>query len=603
MAPVMLAALDPLGVIMTIVGLGGLIFFHELGHFLACRLTGTRVEAFSIGFGKEILGWTRNRTRYRIGIVPLGGYVKMAAENPGERRTGAPDEFPNKPFSARIFIMSAGVLFNLILAFALFAWAFRAGVPLRTREIGDVTQGGAAWKAGVRAGDVVTHIDGQEIVDFTDLLAATLLGDGSPITLTVERAGDRLEIPIDVGDADGPGLGVQSAIGREAVAVVADSPAAKADGRVGDVVLAINGEPVAGPTRLHETLTGIAIRAPTGTRVLDLALRVQRKDGAEETLAARLPLGDRPFIGITPYEGTRIDAVADGSVAARFLRKGDEIVRLNGQPLLDLQSLDNAAPAAVNECIVRRDGAEVALSVPPGTTLLDIAKGVVGRADPQTLKVTPYAHGPAARAGLKPGDLIVRVTGHPVTSFPDATKAILAHGVKPLEIEIDRSGEKTTLTIDPARWNPEVELGYEYAPVMVPHRETNVIRAAAIGWHETVRLIRMTLLTVKGLVTRRVSAENISGPIMLVRATYSMFDQGFGLFLHILGLISVNLAILNLLPIPILDGGQIVLLVAEKLRGKPLPDRVVGYLQVAGLVLILGLVVLVFKNDIANLLQ
>jgi regulator of sigma E protease len=113
----------------------------------------------------------------------------------------------------------------------------------------------------------------------------------------------------------------------------------------------------------------------------------------------------------------------------------------------------------------------------------------------------------------------------------------------------------------------------------------------------------MVVLTVKGLVTRRVSTEAIGGPIALVTATYNMFDQGWGLYLQILGLISVNLAILNLLPIPVLDGGQIVLLCAEKLRGKPLPERVIGWLQMAGLVLILGLLVLAFRNDIARLLQ
>jgi regulator of sigma E protease len=130
----MLAAVDLLAVVMTVVGLGGLIFFHELGHFLACRLTGTRVEAFSVGFGKEIIGWQRGPTRYRIGIVPLGGYVKMAAENPGEPNTGAPDEFPNKPFSQRLFIMSSGVLFNIVLAFVLFVWAFGVGVPVEQRR-------------------------------------------------------------------------------------------------------------------------------------------------------------------------------------------------------------------------------------------------------------------------------------------------------------------------------------------------------------------------------------------------------------------------------------------------------------------------------------
>jgi regulator of sigma E protease len=125
----------------------------------------------------------------------------------------------------------------------------------------------------------------------------------------------------------------------------------------------------------------------------------------------------------------------------------------------------------------------------------------------------------------------------------------------------------------------------------------------ALGWHRTVTMMKQVLLTLKSLVTRRVSAENIGGPILLAQVTYAMFDLGWGRYLMILALISINLAVLNLLPIPVLDGGQIVLLCAEKARGRPLPQRLVGYFQLVGLVMILGLMVLAFRNDIARLLQ
>ena len=130
---------------MVVIGLGGLVFFHELGHFLACVVTGTRVEVFSIGFGPKLFGWRRGHTLYRIAAIPLGGYVKMAAENPGEVGTGAPDELPNKSFSQRLLIFSAGVIFNLILGALLFAWAYSAGIRFIKSEVGEVTSGGAAW--------------------------------------------------------------------------------------------------------------------------------------------------------------------------------------------------------------------------------------------------------------------------------------------------------------------------------------------------------------------------------------------------------------------------------------------------------------------------
>jgi regulator of sigma E protease len=598
----MLAALDPLGVAMTVVGLGGLIFFHELGHFIACRLTGTRVEAFSIGFGREIFGWTRGATRYRVGIVPLGGYVKMAAENPGERGTGAPDEFPNKSFPQRLFIMSAGVLFNLVLAFALFAWAFGIGVPLQTREIGQVDPGSAWWQAGVRPGDVITHIDGSEVLDFTHLLTEDLLRVDEPLAITVRRGEERLELLLPPRTG---GRGVFPALVAEAFAVAEDSPVGRAGGRAGDRVLEVQGEPVPTPHRIYEILTRLAARAPPEAKELQVTVRVQRRGGPVEDLEVRLPLEERPLIGIIPYEGPRIAAVANGSVAARFLRVGDELVRFNDIAVLDLQLLRDAPRAdPLAACIVRRDGAEVAVPAPPGTTVGDLAEGIIGRADPAVARVTPQTDGPAARAGMLPGDVIVTAAGRAISSFTDASKAILAHGVKPIEIGIERGGERRTITVAPVRRPPPPdETGYDFAAVTVMHRERNVILAAAIGWRETKRLIASTVMTVRGLLTRRVSSENIGGPILLVQATYRMFDQGWGLYLHILGLISVNLAILNLLPIPVLDGGQILLLTAEKLRGKPLPERVVGYLQLVGLVLILGLIVLAFKNDITRILQ
>ena len=143
--PHLILALNVSGILMTAIGLGLLIFIHELGHYLACRVTGTRVEAFSIGFGPKLFGWRRGDTVYKLSLIPLGGYVKMAAENPGDANTGAPDEFPNKSYSQRLLIMSAGVIFNAILAFLLFAWAFGIGAPFLKPSVGNVLHGSAAW--------------------------------------------------------------------------------------------------------------------------------------------------------------------------------------------------------------------------------------------------------------------------------------------------------------------------------------------------------------------------------------------------------------------------------------------------------------------------
>jgi RIP metalloprotease RseP len=375
----MLAAFEPLGVVMTVVGLGGLIFFHELGHFLACRLTGTRVEAFSVGFGQEIYGWTRNGTRYRIGLIPLGGYVKMAAENPGERNTGAPDEFPNKPFAARLFIMSAGVIFNLILAFLLFVWAFGIGVPLQSRLVGLVDPGSPAWRAGLKPGDVVTRVDGTEILDFTDILTEDALGGDGPVALTIERDGRPMELTLRPGAAQGESrLGIHPAL-VFGESVAQDSPAARAGGQPGDTILSINGTAVGSPWDIDEIIRRAATAGGEGDAI-DLSLRVRRRSGSEADLKVSIPYDDkRPFIGITPFEGPTVDAVAGGSVADGLVQPGDELI-VNGSPVRDLQLLrDRAEP--ITSCVAVRGGQEVPLALPAGTTVGDLGDAVAGRRD------------------------------------------------------------------------------------------------------------------------------------------------------------------------------------------------------------------------------
>jgi regulator of sigma E protease len=416
------------------------------------------------------------------------------------------------------------VIFNLVLAFGLFVWAYGIGVPVPSSRIGFVQHDSPAWKAGVRPGDLATHLDGREIFDWFDIGSSELGGPG-PVVLTVERDGQRMEFALHAVKAGGElpfGLGPE--IRAEAKDVFKDSPVAKAGGKPGDVVLAIDGKPVTAPHEIEPLLSAAAASAGD-VEEMAVAVRVRRDGGAEDDLRVAVPLA--PMIGVGPFEGVR------------------------------------------------------------GT------------------RVTPAPDGAAARAGVQAGDTIVSVGGTTVASWEDVSKAIRANGTKPLALGIRRGAESITIEVTPTRQLPMEfrDLGYAREVVHVVRRERNVFRAMGLGWKRTTRFIEMVVLTVKGLVTRHVSTEAIGGPIALVAATYSMFDQGWGLYLQILGLISVNLAILNLLPVPVLDGGQIVLLCAEKLRGKPLPERIVGWLQMAGLVFILGLLVLAFRNDIARLLQ
>ena len=155
--------------------LGVLIFVHELGHFLAARRHGVRVLTFSLGFGPKILKVTRGDTEYCVSAIPLGGYVKMAGENPEDPRSGQPDEFLSKTKWQRFQILFAGPAMNILLAVVVLAFVLaKQGVriPLYMDEpavIGSVLSGSPAEKAGLMNGDRITSVGGDNIASWRDL--------------------------------------------------------------------------------------------------------------------------------------------------------------------------------------------------------------------------------------------------------------------------------------------------------------------------------------------------------------------------------------------------------------------------------------------------
>jgi len=605
--PHLMLAVDVLGAVMVAVGFGGLIFIHELGHYLACRVTGTRVEAFSIGFGPKLFGWRRGHTVYKLSLIPLGGYVKMAAENPGEKGTGAPDEFPQKSFSQRLLIMSAGVIFNGILAFLLFVWAFGLGTPFLSPEIGSVEPGGAAWEAGLRKGDLVHRVNGYPILSFNDLaVEVALSGADEELEMVVERDGVERTVTVTPRYSENrgmPAIGVQPSPSNGAAEVRPDSPIAKAGGKKGDAILAVAGRPVDGVGDAMDLLFRLAGEAEPGAADLATTLRVRREDGTEATLDVRIPIQRKePQVGIVPFFGRRVTRVRAG---VEEFRRGDVVLSINGKPLEDFHVFATSATGQVpvERVRIRRDGEELEVT-PASMTDRGLADAIYcGDWDGSGTRVSPRPGMPAERAGLQPGDRIVDIGGKTVESWTDIQKAILAQGGKPLAVRVKRGDEEVALTIEPAGRISLEELGYvfEYGVDFV--REPHFLSALRLGWERTVRSVRHVVFTLKNLLTARVSARHVGGPIAIAQATYGMFAYGFAKYIYFLALISVNLAILNLLPIPVLDGGQIVLLTAEKIRGAPLPERVVGYLQLVGVVLILALVALALTNDITNLFR
>lgn len=180
--------------------LGVLIIIHELGHFLACRMTGVKVEKFSIGFGPEILHWQGKETRYAVSLFPLGGFVKPFGETTAEvdeEGGPKPGDYLAAPLLSRIFIVVAGVLMNYLLAFVLFAAIFMAGRPVPGTTIGSFVDGYPAKTSGLQVGDTVLQVNGQAVLSWREMTQHLETAPEGPLNLLVKRGGMEQSVSLD----------------------------------------------------------------------------------------------------------------------------------------------------------------------------------------------------------------------------------------------------------------------------------------------------------------------------------------------------------------------------------------------------------------------
>ena len=213
----------PFLLVMTVI-----VFFHELGHFAVARHYGVKVDSFSIGFGREIIGWTdRHGTRWKIGWLPLGGYVKFvddenAASAPasGAAQCDNPGSFHCKPLWQRALIVAAGPLANFILAIVIFTGLYSlAGVPVMEPVVHQVMPDSPAEKAGIRPGDRIISIDGEPVDSFLDISRIVVLKAGRDATVVVERGGVKTSLKVRIGEREVPdGIGGKMRVGFLGVA-------------------------------------------------------------------------------------------------------------------------------------------------------------------------------------------------------------------------------------------------------------------------------------------------------------------------------------------------------------------------------------------------
>ncbi len=436
--------------------LGPLVLIHELGHYLVGRMFGVKADAFSIGFGKEIAGWTDRRgTRWKLSALPLGGYVQFAgdmnpssAPGPLDDRLSAEERaqtFHVKPVWQRALIVLAGPMTNLLLCVAIFAAFYGTyGRVVADPEISGFSANSPARAAGLRIGDRIVAIDGDPVGGIEDVADHTVYFPGKTLSVAVAREGSTTVVPV--------------------------------------------------------------------------------------TLAAR-------------------------ELSDKFGNK-----------------------AKVGEL-----GVEM---VPP----------LVGRF---------HGDSPAEKAGVMLGDRIIAVDGTPVASFTDIPRLVQPHPGRSIEVTVRRDGRSLaipvvigtgTVTDDRAvRTVGQIGVGAGRLERVGP------LRAVGLGFEQSFHVMGTMVTGIAQIFTGDRSVRELGGPVKIAQYSGQQFSLGWEAFVSFAALISINLAFINLLPIPGLDGGHLAFYAAEMVRRRPLGVRSQEWAIRTDVALVLALMVFVTVNDLAQL--
>jgi regulator of sigma E protease len=600
-------------VVLTVLGIGLVIFVHEAGHFLAARWCGVRVDVFSIGFGPVLFAWKRGATQYQVAAIPLGGYVKMAGEDgpPGEDAKPDPDALPSKSVGQRFLIYSGGVIMNVLFGLVVFPILFAVGVTFLRPVVGEASPGSPAWHARIPAGTEVLSVDGRRTLEFSDVVSGVALGDAEGIELELlypdTEVPSRLTIVPDRNSAGLPTIGVGAPGDPDrAIDVTPGSPAEAAGLRSGDRVLGVTGADAS-----DDPYVQLAGAWAAGEPI---ELRVER-DG-EELVALVEPgldgeLGP-PLIGVSPPVNHVFAVRASDATAALGITADDRILEVNGTPVVrsgDIERLLVEAEGPVSLRVLRGERElELAGRELPDAEARALASDLAVTTDADSIQLVVYPDSAAEEAGVLTGDRVLRVNSERVDSFDGLKEGIVASGAAGVRLELERPGAgpdgrpgRVELTVVPRR-SPVPEYGLELRSDTYLFRSEGPGEAVVLGVERSWRMIQDIWRTAQRMIFRELPSDQMGGIVMISQISYSQAERGLGSLFLFLCMLSLNLAFLNVLPIPVLDGGHLFFLLIEKIKGSPVSERVLAYSQIVGLVLILSLMVYVTFNDITRLI-
>ena len=693
-------------ILQVALGLGFVIFVHELGHFLVAKACGVKCEKFYIGFdigGLKLFKKQWGETEYGIGILPLGGYVKMLGQDdnpyraademkrarsegvaatagaaagthagdaghhhlPGGDLPPEPTDEPHLPYDPRSYmaqsvpermaIISAGVVMNVIFAFIMATAAYLMGVKELPCRISHVFAGGAAWEAGLETGDQVVQIGDLEKPIYEDLRSRVTLSDlQEGVEFLVKREGR--EEPFSVTLHPNTGLGIpvigvggplklelsKSPFERYSVAARAYPPLLP-----GDRLLSINGKEISTVKEWQQAL----VRHAEESLLITVQPAPREDDdssanslgnpadaaGEPQTKAITVPVSRRRYLGLV-LDMSPIVAIQEKSPAAQAgLQVNDRLLSIDGEPVGDPMTLADrlAERAEARSSVtleVKRGEKTVELKAqlrpvtwlePPGPTgRMSVPSLGIGYLVLNAVReVEP--DGPAANAGLREGDVLKAVQllvpqplldsnpelrqGEPLPlsdddrpAWPLVMEALQSHHSRGLvKLTYVRDGEEHTAVMEAVESDEffNAERGLNLA---LDYREREVagfVEAAGLGLRKTADSLLMVYRFLQRLSQAQISPKLLGGPVTIAKVAGQSAEEGFPALLMFLTMLSANLAVVNFLPIPVLDGGHMVFLIYEGIMGKPPSERVFVLLSYLGLAFILTLMLFVLGLD------
>ncbi|RKU18829.1 RIP metalloprotease RseP [Candidatus Poribacteria bacterium] len=519
-------------VLIAIIPLGFLIFIHELGHFLAAKRAGIKVNTFSIGFGPRIVGFKRGETEYKLSWLPFGGYVQMEGEDPSEQ-TGAEGEFASASLGSRAFVVIAGPTVNLLFGILAFWFIFTVGIDAGSArlmsqftgksigekqesiQIGMIADDGPADVAGVMPGDTIVSVNSERITNWAVFHQEIFINPGKELELVVERDGNQ------------------------------------------------------------KTLTA------TPRAVHDLG-----------------PRGESGKLDVLKQDDVIVSQIEEGSLAAQAgLKVGDQIDTINGHKIYNVPHFGTGIWDPKSEWLGTKYQ-ELYNNIDQNKDSLEL--GILRGSETYTLqlpvrwqmKANVQKDSPAQKAGIETDDIITTFNGKVVDSKSLYDKLKAAEGNSVVLGLISTGGVEKTVTFSLTEtskndaggtiygltWDAHVS-GMELRAPEIPMLKYNVFEAFAKGIETTWFTCTYIARILKKLLRREVKLNHLSGPIGIVHITSESAKGGLTSVLFFIGFISINLAIVNLLPIPLADGGHLLFFAIEKIRGRPVPRKVQEIIQ------------------------